>query len=79
MPPDYTPEEYFFIKHSIADLYCKISNPTDKFLVAFLFELNYSVDMAAESLGKSNGWVSQRTKKIKAMLSSKYKIKNGIK
>lgn len=77
MPVDPTPEEYFFLTRSISNLYSKLPDPMDKFLLAFVYELKYSQDMAAESLNKSPGWVSQRLTKIKQVLSVKYKIKTG--
>ena len=75
MPKKYTPEEYYFLTHSISNLYSKLSDPLDKFLLAFVYELKYSQDMAAESLDKSPGWVSRRLSTIKQLLSVKYKIK----
>lgn len=77
LPNDCTPEEYYFLKKSVADLYAKLSDPMDKFLLAFVYELNYTQDMAAESVNRSPGWVSQRMTKIKKILAVKYKIKTG--
>lgn len=74
LPSDYTPEEYFIITRSVTNLYEKIKNPIDKFLVAFVFELKYTQSMAADSLGKSDFWVSMRMEKIKKLLSKSYKI-----
>lgn len=75
MPKDYTPEEYLIMSRSICNLYEILEDPTDKFLLAFVFELNYTQSMAAESLGKTDFWVSMRMTKIKKSLADRYKIK----
>lgn len=75
LPKDYTPEEYLIMSRSICNLYEILEDPTDKFLLAFVYELNYTQSMAAESLGKTDFWVSMRMTKIKKSLADRYKIK----
>lgn len=75
MPKDYTPEEYLIMSRSICNLYETLEDPVDKFLLAFVYELNYTQSMAAESLGKTDFWVSTRMTKIKKYLAGRYKIK----
>ncbi len=74
LPPSYTPEEYFFLTRTISNLYSKLDDPVDKFLLAFVYELKYTQDMAAESLDKSSRWVSKRMDRIKKDLLEKYNL-----
>lgn len=74
LPEQYTPEEYFILTHSISNLYSKLESSTDKFLLAFVYELKYSQDMAGEALDKSPRWVSERMTKIKEHLAKRYRI-----
>ena len=74
LPNDYTPEEYFLLTRSISNLYEKVKSPIDKFLIAFVYELHYTQSMAADSLGKSDYWVSVRMTNLKNFLAKKYKI-----
>jgi len=60
--------------HCVGNLYNKLSDPTDKFLIAFVFELGYTQSMAANSLNVSNAAVSKRINRIRVKLKIKYKI-----
>lgn len=73
LPPDATPEEYQVLSYALCDIYRKVDDPMDKFILAFVFELHYTQRMAAISLGVSDGYVSQRIDKIRKRLS---KVKN---
>jgi len=75
LPKDYTPEEYLIMSRSICNLYETLADPIDKFLLAFVYELNYTQSMAAESLGKTDFWVSMRMNRIKKYLAERYRIK----
>lgn len=74
LPPDATPEEYQVLSYALCDIYRKVSDPMDKFILAFVFELHYTQRMAALSLGVTDGYVSQRITKIRKRLS---KVKNN--
>ena len=74
LPQDPTPEEYGVLMHCVGNLYNKLSDPTDKFLIAFVFELGYTQSMAANSLNVSNAAVSKRINRIRVKLKIKYKI-----
>lgn len=69
LPPDATPEEYELLSWSVCNIYQKVDDPIDKFIISFCFELNYTQRMAAMSLGVSDGCVSKRIEKIRAKLS----------
>lgn len=73
LPPDATPEEYQVLSYALCDIYQRVPDPVDKFLLAFVFELHYTQRMAAISLGLTDGYVSQRIAKIRQRLS---KVKN---
>lgn len=75
LPSDATPEEYMILQQAILNIYNALDDPTDKFLVAFVNELNYTQEMAAEAVGKSNKWVSVRMEKIREKLRVKYRIR----
>ena len=75
MPSDATPEEYIFLTRSVISLYEQLPEAIDKFLIAFVYELGYTQDMAAEAIGKSPGWVSQRVAVIKKSLAKNYRIR----
>lgn len=74
LPPDATPEEYQVLSYALCDIYLKVTDPMDKFILAFVFELHYTQRMAAISLGVTDGYVSQRIDKIRRKLS---KVKNN--
>jgi hypothetical protein len=69
LPPDPTPEEYQVLSYALCDIYQRIPDPVDKFILAFVFELHYTQRMAAISLGLSDGYISQRIDKIRKRLS----------
>ena len=56
------------------DVYAKITDPTDKFLIAYIFELGNTRKLASEAIGLSRATVWKRLKEIKRTLESCYKI-----
>ena len=56
------------------DLYRRLDDPADKFLVAYIFELGNTRKLAEEALGMSKATIWKRIKKIKRVLREYYKI-----
>lgn len=59
--------------NSIENLYCRLQDPIDKFVVAFVFELGYTQSVTANCLDVSSAAVCKRIKKIKKKLKKKYR------
>ena len=74
LPQNPTPEEYFILMSSVGNLYRKVTDPIDKFIVALVFELGYTQTVVADCLEITSAAVSKRLKKIKKRLKTKYKI-----
>lgn len=72
LPEDATPEELEFLEYSVVNLYSKLLNKEDMFLVAFCFDLGYKKSLAAEILGLSNASITIRIKRIEEHLKSLY-------
>lgn len=72
LPPNPTIEEYEIIEYSITNIYTKIDDPIDKFLVAFVFELGYTQSLASQCLEIDNAAVTRRIQKIKRNLGMNY-------
>jgi len=75
LPQDPTTEEYNILMHCVSNLYDKLSDPTDKFLVAFVFELGYTQTMAANCLDVSDAAISKRIDRIRVKLKTRYKVR----
>jgi DNA-directed RNA polymerase specialized sigma24 family protein len=78
LPLDATPEEVEFLEYSIVNLYSALERREDMFLVAFIHELGYKKELAAQILGLSNGSITNRLKRIQEQLSAGY-AKNRVK
>lgn len=77
LPPDYTPEEYKLLMFSVVNVYQRLEDPIDKFIVAMVYEMGYNANIAAMSLGISSPAVTMRIKKIKRILEDP-QLKNPI-
>lgn len=79
LPSDYTPEEVAIVTHVVVNLYQKLNDPIDKFIVAFHYDLGYTTKMTSQSLGISDVSLFKRLTKIKKMLSYKYREEKLLK
>lgn len=68
LPPDYTPEEKEIVMCTVINLYRKLPDPKDKFIVAWCYELGYQKQHVGPALGMSEVAVFKRIKKIKKIL-----------
>ena len=69
LPPNANRNEYQILMLGVVNLYQKLEDPTDKFLVAFVFEAGYRQVVAANVLGMTESAVTQRIDRIKKILS----------
>jgi len=76
LPPDATPEELMILNALAVYVYKKLDNPTDKFIVAMIYDMGYSREDTARALGVSYVTVYKRDKEIKQILKKEYKIKD---
>lgn len=74
LPPDSSRLEEQILNECIIRIYEKLTDPTDKFLVAFVFEVGYSKNTAANALGVTPQTISRRIKNIKKKLATGYNI-----
>jgi len=74
MPPDPTVEEVKLIAYAKTLMYQKLPDPTDKFIVAFAFDMGYSQEETAIALGLTYKSVWKRIKKIRRTLSKYYEL-----
>lgn len=72
LPPDPTPEEIKIVSLAHSMIYAKLKDPTDKFIVAYVFDLGYSRHECAMALGVHYKTVWARIKKIKTVLGDAY-------
>jgi hypothetical protein len=68
VPDDLTQLEKKIFKFAYANIYAVISDPIDKFIVAFKFDLGHSDELTAIALGMSRKTVWSRSKKIRNFL-----------
>lgn len=79
LPSDYTPEEVAIVKQVVVNVYQKLIDPIDKFIVAFHYDLGYPTTMTSKALRMSDVSLFKRLKKIKKILLIKYREENLIK
>lgn len=72
LPPDPTPEEIKIVAFAHSMIYRKLKDPTDKFIVAYHFDLGYNRQETAMALGVHYKTVWARIKKIKQVLGEAY-------
>lgn len=72
LPPDPTPEEMKIVSYAHSLIYAKLKDPTDKFIVAYVFDMGYTREECAMALGVHYKTVWARIKKIKVVLGEKY-------
>lgn len=73
LPPDPIQEDYMIINAIAVALYQKLEDPTDKFIVAMVYDMGYSREDTARALGVSYVTVYKRIKVIKEVLKKEYK------
>ena len=78
LPPDATPEEIKILSYVATDLYRKLDDPTDKFIVAMVYELGYGKEETAHALNVSYVTFWKRCTRIKEVLAEKYNIKVSV-
>lgn len=74
LPPEPTPEEIRIVAYAHTLIYRKLTDPKDKFIVAYVFDMGYSRADAAIALGCSYKTVWERLKKIRAILGKHYLV-----
>ena len=88
LPRDFTPEEaelFQYLTHGIdylidtSEIYQKIDNDLDKFIICYVFEAGYSRKSLERILGMTKSEIHTRIKNIKADLYKKYKNSNLLK
>lgn len=57
--------------YSVCNVYTKLDDPVDKFLVAFVYELGYKQTIAARILGVTDAYISMKLKRIRNKLKKK--------
>lgn len=75
LPPDPTAEEIMIASSLAISLYQRIKDPTDKFIIAMVYDMGYSREDAARALGISYVTVYKRLKIVKDSLKKEYKSK----
>lgn len=68
LPEDRTPEEVKILNAIMVKIYNNLTDPTDKFILAFTFHLGYGKEDTARALGISYVAVYRRIKKIQSLL-----------
>lgn len=74
LPPDPTPEEIKIVAYAKTLIYQKLSDPKDKFIVAYKFDMGYSYAETAMALGVTYKTVWEHVKRIKAILAEHYNV-----
>lgn len=69
LPPNASRGEYQILMMGVINLYQKLDDPVDKFLVAFVFEAGYRQVVAANILQVSESAITQRIERIKKILT----------
>lgn len=67
-PEDIMPMEKKIINYAYANIYGLISDPLDKFIVVFMFDLGHGLDVTSVATGLSRTSIWRRRNKIKALL-----------
>ncbi len=70
LPPDATGVEQKIAQYAYANIYRAITNPIDKFIVAFMFDMGNGVKTTAVATGLSRKTVWLYHKRIKKQLES---------
>lgn len=79
LPPDPTIEEMKILDQMVVDLYNYLEDPTDKFIFALLFDLNYSTIDVIAITGYSEVTIWKRSNKIKEKLAQMQKLRGQSK
>ena len=72
LPPKASRSEYQILMLGVVNLYQKLNDPVDKFIVAFVFECGYRQTVAADILDVTDATITKRIEKIKKMLTVSY-------
>lgn len=78
LPQDATSTEVEIMKITMSRIYESAETIEDKFLIAFCFDLGYSMSMAGYLLGVSEGRISQKLKKTREKLKKTIKNEYNI-
>lgn len=73
LPPDPMPEDFMLLNAIAIALYQKLEDPTDKFIIAMVYDMGYTREDTARALGVSYVTVYKRIKVIKEVLKKEYK------
>jgi hypothetical protein len=68
LPTDCTPDERKIVDFAYAHVYRIIPDPLDKFIVAFMFDMQNSVQATAVATGMTRKTIWERHKRIKKFL-----------
>lgn len=79
LPSDYTPEEKEIFMCTVVNIYRKLPDPKDKFIVMWCYELGYQKQHVGPALGMSEVAVFKRIKKIKDILFKSLSKENRFK
>lgn len=74
LPPDLTPEEVKILAYAKTLIYQKLTDPKDKFIVAYKFDMGYSYAETALALGVTYKTVWEHVKRIKVILKKHYQV-----
>jgi hypothetical protein len=70
LPPDATGVEKKIIEYSYAHIYRSLTDPLDKFIVAFMFDLGNNASVTAVAAGCHRKTIWQKKKKIQSLLKN---------
>lgn len=79
LPPDYTPLEKELFMETVINVYQKLPDPKDKFIVAWCYELGYQKQHLGYALGMSEVAVFKRINKIKKILFKHWSTEKMLK
>lgn len=68
LPPDATGVEKRIVEFAYAHIYRALTDPLDKFIVAFMFDMGNTSEVTAVACGVSRTTIWSRKKKIQKML-----------
>lgn len=74
LPKDQTPEEVMIAQALAVNVYQKLDDISDKFIVAMVFDMGYSREDTARALGMSYVTLYSRIKEIRRKLKRRYEF-----
>lgn len=79
LPKDVTETELELLEMVAVNVYTKLENPVDKYILAMIYDIGYPHGQVAESLGISRQALYYRIENIKKILNSNYEQPHSIK